>query len=103
MASNPDTRIQRSETAPNPDVKTPLPDIKTPLPDIGPIGDLGFACTCANADLDLDGDVDNDDFLIFEACFSQPAVDACAPADFDGNGVIGFADFGCFVQMIESC
>jgi hypothetical protein len=50
-------------------------------------------------DFDRDGDVDLDDFAVFRACFSGPAVaytGDCAKADFDHNGNVDQADFGIF-------
>jgi probable HAF family extracellular repeat protein len=66
------------------------------------------------ADLDDDGDVDIDDFGIFQNCGSGPTVPAtveCAPADFDDDGDVDQSDFGYYqkccsgpdLPVIESC
>jgi hypothetical protein len=50
------------------------------------------------ADLDCDGDVDIDDFGIFQACSTgpaqQPPTPGCERADFDGDNDVDQTDFG---------
>jgi probable HAF family extracellular repeat protein len=66
------------------------------------------------ADLDDDGDVDIDDFGVFQSCGSGPTVPAsveCAPADFDDDGDVDQSDFGYYQEcysgpdlpVIEPC
>ncbi|HOW74023.1 MAG TPA: right-handed parallel beta-helix repeat-containing protein [Phycisphaerae bacterium] len=52
-------------------------------------------------DFDRDGDVDPDDFLVFQACVSGPAIPhdgtrTCQTADFDKDGDVDQSDFGLF-------
>jgi len=53
-------------------------------------------------DFDDDGDVDQADFVQFEACFTGadagPIAPACEPGDFDGDGDIDCLDFNWFAQ-----
>ena len=53
------------------------------------------ACPC-NADFDGDGDVDLQDFTIFQGCYTQPPVGSCAPCDLDCDGDIDLDDFRIF-------
>jgi len=51
------------------------------------------------ADFDLDGDVDQNDFGFFQACFSGsevPYEPGCKDADLNGNGAVDQTDFGAF-------
>ncbi len=59
-------------------------------------------------DLDDDGDVDIDDFVLLEACWSGPGVGSNPPgcpsaqfeaADFDGDNDVDLADFTLFVEL----
>lgn len=57
-------------------------------------------------DLDQDGDVDADDWDLFEACASGPGVNhvggtICDTADFDADGDIDQADFGVFQRCLS--
>jgi hypothetical protein len=60
---------------------------------------LTVSAAVVPADLDHDGDVDQDDFSLFDSCFSGPAVPldpGCEDRDFDGDGHIDQEDFGIF-------
>ncbi|HOW73821.1 MAG TPA: hypothetical protein PKY77_24730 [Phycisphaerae bacterium] len=60
---------------------------------------MAYSGVCAKADFDRDGDVDLDDFAVFHACFSGPAVaysGVCAKADFDADNDVDQSDFGIF-------
>jgi hypothetical protein len=51
------------------------------------------------ADLDNDGDVDSDDFGLFDACTSGPAValtPGCEDVDSDSDNDVDMSDFGSF-------
>jgi hypothetical protein len=51
------------------------------------------------ADYDRDGDVDQNDFNLFDTCFSGPQVPRtgdCAARDLDGDGDVDQSDFGIF-------
>lgn len=55
----------------------------------------------APVDVNRDGDVDLDDFGVFQTCLSGPAVPhvetpACDASDLDGDGDVDQADFGVF-------
>jgi hypothetical protein len=57
-------------------------------------------------DLDQDGDVDVDDWDLFEACASGPGIThaggtICDTADFDADGDIDQADFGIFQRCLS--
>ncbi len=65
----------------------------------GALGAVGQA-----ADLDQDGDVDDDDFVLFDACQSGPTVPAgseCSSRDFDGDGDVDQSDFGIFQRCLS--
>ena len=50
-------------------------------------------------DFDNDGDVDGDDYTVFDGCASGPAVaysGQCADADFDTDSDVDQSDFGVF-------
>ncbi len=53
-------------------------------------------------DLDRDGDVDGNDFLVFEQCHTGPNVgpprESCAGADFDHDNDVDQSDFGILQQ-----
>jgi hypothetical protein len=56
------------------------------------------------ADYDLDCDVDQDDFMLFEACASGPTVahDAnCTDRDFDQDGDVDQVDFSDFQKCLS--
>ncbi|HOW73268.1 MAG TPA: hypothetical protein PKY77_21935 [Phycisphaerae bacterium] len=56
------------------------------------------------SDFDADGDVDLDDLMAFEACFSGPAVPyatGCAAKDYDGDNDVDQADFGKFQRCFS--
>jgi hypothetical protein len=60
--------------------------------------------TLAQADYDRDGDVDSDDFALFQACFSKPAVPlaaGCEGMDFDGDDDVDQSDFGFFQRCFS--
>jgi len=48
-------------------------------------------------DLDLDGDVDQEDFGLFQACYGNSVLPGCEMADFNDDGVISQTDFGIFL------
>jgi Dockerin type I domain len=55
--------------------------------------------TAVKADLDRDGDVDQEDFGLFQACLSGSGVAVaagCADADLDGDGDVDQADLDAF-------
>ena len=59
----------------------------------------GDVCISANGDCDDDGDVDLQDFLAFQTCFTGPGgpVDpGCECADFDGDDDVDLQDFLAF-------
>lgn len=61
-----------------------------------------FQTGAAPGDFDSDGDVDQEDFGHFQACFSgpaQPFTPGCGNADIDDDGDVDQTDFGLF----ESC
>ena len=66
----------------------------------GPFPDLGFVLMRAIiADFDGDGDVDGDDFSVFEACASGPGVPfapGCQDKDFDADLDVDQSDFSIF-------
>jgi len=50
-----------------------------------------------SCDFDSDGDVDRDDFVLFQRCFSGPDVNAavgCGSQDLDGDHDVDQSDFG---------
>jgi hypothetical protein len=58
--------------------------------------------TISPFDLDRDGDVDFDDFGIFQTCYSGPSVVAdqdCLAADFDDDQDVDQTDFG----LLQRC
>jgi len=61
------------------------------------------AAPTAGADFDYDGDVDADDFEIFEACATGPGVapppDGCAYVDLDADADVDQSDFA----VIQAC
>lgn len=58
--------------------------------------DLGPVVIDVPGDLDDDGDVDTSDYRLFLGVYRQSAGsdDVAAEADYNGNGVVDFADFG---------
>lgn len=55
--------------------------------------------TTVHPDLDSDGDVDQADFVLFDLCFSGPAVPlepGCENRDFDSDNDVDQSDFGIF-------
>ncbi len=52
------------------------------------------------ADLDCDGDVDLEDFSVFQGCFNGPnrplPASTCADVDFDGDSDVDLGDFSVF-------
>ncbi|NLX12425.1 MAG: hypothetical protein GXY44_02060 [Phycisphaerales bacterium] len=48
-------------------------------------------------DLDLDGDVDQEDFGKFQACYGTSVQPGCEMADFNGDGAVNHIDFGIFL------
>jgi hypothetical protein len=76
--------------------------------DRAPNGETPFEAVPVPEDLDADGDVDGDDFLLFNGCISGPSIpqtdDDCLKADFDGDGDVDQEDFGLFQSSITgSC
>ena len=76
------------------------PDTGAGTPPIVDMGAYEFA-PAVPADLDGDGDVDLDDFSIFQACASGPAIPhngtrTCQTADLDHDGAVDQVDFGLF-------
>ncbi len=56
------------------------------------------------ADLDRDSDVDQDDFVMFQACASGPAIPFgpdCDSRDFDADGDVDQEDFGIFQRCLS--
>ena len=58
------------------------------------------------ADFDRDMDVDQDDYAVFRACSSGPALphdgsDTCRQVDLDGDGDVDQSDFGFFQRCIS--
>jgi len=53
-----------------------------------------------NGDMDADGDVDLDDFVIFQVCFGGVASGGCEPGDMVVDGVIDLDDFTAFVAAM---
>ena len=55
-------------------------------------------------DFDIDGDVDSQDFSLFQSCFAGPQtpcydlLQGCCATDMDGDADIDCADWGAFVQ-----
>jgi hypothetical protein len=66
----------------------------------GPIRFAKFSSP-GSGDFDNDGDVDADDAVRFETCFTGsdggPFVPGCEPGDFDGDNDIDCADWDAFV------
>ncbi len=67
----------------------------------GQAGVCGAVCAQPPADGDCDGDVDADDFGVFQLCYNPggpiPALPAhCGCFDLDHNGTINHLDFGLF-------
>ena len=56
-------------------------------------------------DLDCDSDVDHDDFLILDQCWTGPNVgppaDGCERADFDQDGDVDQEDFGLWQRCVS--
>jgi len=53
---------------------------------------------CRGADMDADGDVDLEDFALWQACFEMlPVEPECLAGDIDGNGTVDLDDFADFV------
>ena len=55
-------------------------------------------------DADEDGDVDQEDFGGFQACYTasgEPIGPACLYADFDGDGLVNQDDFGIFQACLS--
>lgn len=66
---------------------------------VDPRPQLVLVVPSKRADLDLDGDVDLDDFLLFEECGSGPSVpyaDGCEIADFDSDQDVDQNDFATY-------
>jgi len=65
-----------------------------------PNGTYDYALTTSPPpDLDRDGDVDHDDLVLFDLCFSGPAVAptaGCEDRDFDDDTDVDQSDFGTF-------
>jgi hypothetical protein len=59
----------------------------------------------AAADLDRDGDVDQEDFGIFQVCYSgipaAPPSAICMQADFDGDGIVNQQDCEIFLSCFS--
>jgi hypothetical protein len=59
----------------------------------------------AVADFDQDGDVDQEDFGIFQRCYSDspplPLAGVCLQVDLDGNGVVNHSDFAVFLSCLS--
>jgi hypothetical protein len=58
----------------------------------------------APGDADLDGDVEFDDFAVFQACVTGPWLSrspACAAADFDGDNDVDQDDFGMYQRCFS--
>ena len=54
---------------------------------------------CPPGDFNKDGNVDHDDFILFDDCWSGPAVpltSGCEPMDFDMDNDVDQVDFGVF-------
>ncbi len=68
--------------------------------------DLGaFELPLQPGDFDDDGDVDLDDFAVYQACSTGPAAPQtdpdCLPTDLDGDGDTDQSDFGVFQRCIS--
>lgn len=66
-------------------------------------------CRILSQDVNRDGDVDVDDFIVFQSCFRGPAIPypagldhvACRCLDADQDGDVDLADFGVFQQCFN--
>ena len=83
------------------DPTAPFPDEPALIADV--VFDSLRACWPSFGDFDGDCDVDQDDFGVFQACASGPAVPlapGCEGFDVDGDDDVDQADFGQFQVMI---
>jgi hypothetical protein len=63
------------------------------------VGDVLVPVDLAYGDFDNDGDVDLDDFGLFQVCISGatiPTISGCEPMDYDGDGDVDQSDYGAF-------
>jgi hypothetical protein len=61
------------------------------------------ACTAyGDGDADNDNDIDLRDFRLFQDCYGEWAIGACAPCKLAGSGVIGPADLEAFQALLDS-
>ena len=72
------------------------------IPDAG-IVDMGYHYRCVgNGDCDEDGDVDLQDFLAFQTCYTGPGgplPPGCECCDFNGDGDVDCEDWAVFIQV----
>ncbi len=63
-----------------------------------------FAVQVRYGDFDMDGDMDVQDFAVFQACFRGTGggiEPTCEPLDFDGNGDIDLSDHAEFIGVLS--
>jgi len=66
------------------------------------VGDVCVGGSTGDGDFDEDGDVDLDDFAVFQVCFPAGTVSSeCEPGDMDGSGEVDLDDYTLFVAEMS--
>ncbi|MCP4594351.1 MAG: M1 family metallopeptidase [bacterium] len=80
-------------------------DVLLPSGDGQPGGDAVLTFVKMIGDADADGDIDLDDFALFDACLSgpqyRPYAAGCGVFDFDTDRDVDFADYGALQRTVQ--
>ncbi len=104
-----DFRVKQPETSFDPGLLEPLTTYFWRIDEVNEVGTStgsvwSFTTGGLSGDMDGDGDVDQEDFGLFQACFTvsgEPISPECLSADIDEDELVNQSDLTLFVQCIS--